>query len=93
MHYSLEEKGVLEAVMERFEKQRLPRVLDIKEKVDQGGTLSEPDIDFLEEVFTDTKRYKQFVDNHPEFQELYTRVVHLYERLTDQALENEKNSS
>jgi len=92
MQYSMEQEGVLTAVMERFEKHRLPRILDIKEKVEQGGKLSDPDIDFLEEVLTDTQRYKQFVDKHPEFQELYTRVVHLYERLTDQALENEKNS-
>ena len=92
MHYSLEQEGVLKAVMERFEKQRLPRVLSIKEKVDQGGRLDDLDIAFLETVFSDTKDYKHFVDQHPEFQELYTRVVHLYEQLTEKALENEKMS-
>jgi len=90
MGYSLEQEGVLSAVMERFEKQRLPRVLKIKEKVDQGGRLDDADIAFLEEVFDDTKNYKQFVDKRPEFQELYTRVVSLYEQLTERALENEK---
>ena len=56
MGYSLEQEGVLSAVMERFEKQRLPRVLKIKEKVDQGGRLDDADIAFLEEVFEDTLR-------------------------------------
>ena len=47
---------------------------------------------FLKEVLTDTERYKGFVDKHPEFQDLYTRVVHLYEQITERALENEKKA-
>ncbi len=92
MFYSLEKKGVLEAVMERFEKQRLPRILDIKKMVDNGETLNELDIAFLKEVLADTSQYKDFVDKHPEFQGLYTRVVHLYDQITSQALENEKKA-
>jgi hypothetical protein len=90
MYFSLDDPGVLSAVMERFQKQRLPRILDIKERVDEGGTLNDLDIAFLEEVFEDTRQYKGFVDQNSEFQDLYTRVVHLYEQITDRALENEK---
>jgi hypothetical protein len=90
MYFSLDNPGVLGAVMERFQKQRLPRILDIKEQVDGGGTLSDLDIAFLEEVFEDTRQYKGFVDQNSEFQDLYTRVVHLYEQIADRALENEK---
>ena len=78
--------------MERFQKQRLPRILDIKELVDKGRTLNDHDIAFLEEVFEDTRQYQGFVDKHPEFQDLYARVVHLYEQITERALENEKAS-
>jgi len=56
MYYSLEKKGVLEAVMQRFEKQRLPRILDIKRMVDRGEVLCKLDIEFLEEVFRDTQQ-------------------------------------
>ena len=52
-------------MIERFEKQRLPRILDIKKMVDRGEVLSKLDIKFLEEVFHDTQQYKQFVDEHP----------------------------
>jgi len=89
MYYSLEQEGVLEVLMERFEKQRLPRILDIKKMVDRGEALCKMDITFLEEVFRDTQQYKQFVDEHPEFQKLYANVAHLYDEIAKKALENE----
>lgn len=90
MYTSLEQKGVLEVVMMRFEKQRLPRILDIKKLVDRGDVLPDFDIEFLEEVFLDAQQYKHFVDTHPEFQKLYTRVAHIYNEIASEALENEK---
>jgi hypothetical protein len=89
MYYSLEQQGVLEVVMERFEKHRLPRILDIKTMVDRGEVLSKLDIEFLEQVCRDTQQYKHFVDGHPEFQQLYARVAHLYDEIARKALENE----
>jgi hypothetical protein len=92
MYYSLEKKGVLEAVMQRFEKQRLPRILDIKKMVDRGEVLCKLDIEFLEEVFRDTQQYRHFVDEHPEFQKLYATVAHLYDDIAKKALDNENKS-
>lgn len=90
MNTGLEQAGVLAVVMQRFEKQRLPRILDIKTMVDRGETLSSLDIEFLEAVFEDTQKYKPFVDTHPEFQQLYARVAHLYNEIASEALDNEK---
>jgi len=92
MYYSLEKKGVLEAVMQRFEKQRLPRILDIKRMVDRGEVLCKLDIEFLEEVFRDTQQYRHCVDEHPEFQKLYATVAHLYDDIAKKALDNENKS-
>ena len=89
MPYSLEQPGVLTVVLERFEKQRLPRILDIMEMLNQGGTLNNFDILFLEDVLKDTQQYKHFADEHPEFQQLYARVAHLYDQMTARALANE----
>lgn len=90
MNSSLEQLGVLTVVMERFEKHRLPRILDIKKVIDEGGTLSNSNIEFLDEVLSDTSKYGYFVEKNPDFKDLFSRVAHLYNEITKKALENEK---
>ena len=92
MHESEDEVGVIVALMERFEKQRLPRLLELKEKVDRGNVLNESDIAFIEQVTQDAQRSKPLMDKHPEWHRFCATVVHLYEEITEKALENEKRS-
>ena len=93
MAYPLENKGVLATVMERFEKQRLPRIMDIKGSVDDGNTLNQSEIRFLGEVFKDTKQYAHFVSTHHEFNHLFSQVTSLYDEITTKALSNENRVS
>jgi len=86
------EAGVIQALVERLEKQRLPMALALKEKVDQGGLLSEADIAFLEEVFAGTAQLKPMLDTHPEWQDLAARMIGLYGEITAKALENEQGA-
>jgi hypothetical protein len=86
------EEGVIEALIERFEKQRLPRLLEIKEKVDRGELLSEVDIEFIDLITHDAQQSKPLIDKHPEWHKFCAYVVHLYEEITEKALENEKRS-
>jgi len=85
-----QDAGVIAVLLERFEKQRLPRAQSLKEKVDRGEVLDEYDLAFLEEVFADASSIKPLADRHPEYQELVARAVHLYKEITDKAMENEK---
>jgi hypothetical protein len=85
--------GVLYTLVERFNTQRLPRALDLKEKVDAGETLSDLDLQFLEEVFADANQMRPLAERHPEYHDLIARVIHLYKEIMDKALENEKKSS
>lgn len=87
-----EDAGVMVALVERFTEQRLPRAVALKERVDNGESLTENDIKFLEEVFRDANQIMPLVDRHPEWQPLAARAIHLYKEITDRALENEKKS-
>ena len=86
------EDGVIQALVERFEKIRLPVALQLKEKVDRGEVLNDMDIAFLEEVLSDSRRIKPMIDAHPEWQDIATRMARLYREITEKALENEQQS-
>lgn len=88
MSESDKEMGVAVALLERHTKHRLPRALEIKERVDQGETLSDPDLDFLQEVLESSHEAKALADEHPELQEIYVKAVELYTHIMDKATEN-----
>lgn len=84
--------GVIQVLIERFERYRLPRVLDLKEKVDSGELLNEMDLDYLEKILEDAQENKGLVERHPEWQKISAQVVSLYKQITEKALENEKGA-
>ena len=47
--------AVMLTILTRFEKFNLPHALEIKEKVDAGGTLSEHELKHLENIFLDSR--------------------------------------
>jgi hypothetical protein len=89
MENEAEDHGVLAVIIERIEEQDLPRALDLKDKLDQGGVLDDMDIGFLERVLTNVDELKPRLDRHPEHQALAARLMDLYHAITSQALKNE----
>lgn len=85
------EDGVILALIKRFEKQRLPRLMELRQKVDRGEVLGNRDIEFLSMVIHDAQQSKHLIDRHPEWQSFCAYVVHLYETITERALQNEKD--
>ena len=90
MSESSGDTGIIEVLLERLEKQRLPRAIALKEQVDRGGLLNDFDIAFLEEAFADANNMRGIVGRHPEYEQLARRVTHLYNEITTKALENEQ---
>ena len=85
--------GTMTTILERFTKQTLPKVLEIKKRADRSEKLSNRDIDFLKLLPERFNEVKPLVDRNPEYQELYAQAVHLYKDITEQALLNEKSTS
>ena len=92
MKESTMDAGLIEVILERLEKQRLPRLLEIKEKVDGGHLLDDFDVDFLEMSMEDARSFIPVIDRHPEYQSLAAKVMDLYKTISEKALEIEKNS-
>lgn len=91
MNDDLKDKMVIATLLERLQKQRLPRLLDIRDKVDQGDKLDDYEMEFLEEVFTDAREnehYLEAADN--DLKELFMKVLSLYKEITQKAMENEQ---
>ncbi len=84
------EDGVVFVLIERFEKFRLPRALEIKEKVERGEKLDNFDLEHLEHVMRDAEEVGRLVAKRPDLESLYSRAVSLYQTITQKALENEE---
>lgn len=81
--------ALIQVLVDRLEKIRLPIALELKDKVDQGELLTDREIEYLEKVLGDVEQIKPLIDRHPEWQELVARVAGLYNDITTKALENE----
>ena len=90
MNEASKQAGIIQALVERFETQRLPRALALKKKVDSGERLDDLDIAFLEDVFRDAQENRHLVELNPKWQGLVAQALSLYEEITEKALANEK---
>jgi len=83
--------GIITALLQRLETDRLPELLRLKKKVNAGERLSDTDIGYLNRVFAEAKAagLQPLIDRHPEFGDLVATLFSFYRRIVDRALENE----
>lgn len=87
-----DDAGLIVTLLDRMRTQRLPRALNLKAKVDAGGTLDSFDIEYLHEVFTDATHLKALWDRHPELNDIAGQLITLYHDITERALANESGA-
>ena len=92
MSDSSKDAGTIQALLDRLNKHRLPRALELKSRVDRGEKLSENDLHFLKLVLEDSAVAQGLAARNPEFQPLVARLINLYGEITAKALENEQQT-
>lgn len=90
MSVQINDIGIIQAILECFEKHHLPRVVEIKEKLDRGDILNEFDIEYMSEAIHDNCGLMPYLGRHPDYESLVSKVIHYYKSITDEALANER---
>ncbi len=91
MSNSDKDKGMIEVILERMGKQRLPRLIKIRDNLNNNQKLTDYDIEYLEEVFHDTQENDHLAKNSDDddLKVMFIKVVCLYKEITEKALANE----
>jgi hypothetical protein len=87
-----DDEGTIQALLDRLVKVRLPRTLEIKQRIDGGQRLGDNDIAFLKSALEDAKDGARYVARNPEFHALGAQVAQLYDEIVRKAFENEKSA-
>ncbi len=84
--------GTEQALVEKYVRQELPKVLDIKKKVDGGARLTDVELDMLSDIVERANNYQQFLSYWPQYEPVISQILSTYQEITEKALENEKKA-
>ena len=87
------DKGVILVLLERFNKQRLPRALSLKKKVDSGELLDDYDHKYIKELQKDTSEVMLIIERNPEYKDLAANIINLYKEIIEKDTENQKQAT
>lgn len=85
-----DDEGTIAAILEQT-KRRIPNLLAIKKRLEDGDTLSKLEIERLGSHIKGSEHTRELIERHPEYQELAARVASLYQEITELAVANEEN--
>jgi hypothetical protein len=77
------------ALLRRLRTQHLPWIFAIKERLDHGERVTNDDIRYLYESFSDAIRTRTLFEKSPDLTAIGVKVIALYREISIEALENE----
>jgi hypothetical protein len=80
---------IITAALQRLNEFRLPRALSLKEKVDSGEVLSDPDLKFLRRALSDARDLNPILERNPEYLELRDKAVGLLDQILQKNADNQ----
>lgn len=81
--------GIAISLMKSLTRERLPRAMEMKQRVDLGEQLEVHELDYLREVFHDFREHWGLLQRHPEYQKIFAQAVGLFHGIVIKALQNE----
>jgi len=87
------DKGLIMVLLERFNKQRLPRALALKEKVDSGELLDDYDHKYIKELQKDSSEVMLIIERNPEYKDLAAKIINLWNEIVEKDIENQKKAN
>ncbi len=87
------DKGLIMVLLERFNKQRLPRALSLKKKVDSGELLDDYDHKYIKELQKDSSEVMLIIERNPEYKDLAANIINLYKQIIEKDTENQKQAN
>ena len=71
---------------------RLQKLLAMKQKVENGATLVDSDLDFLQKAMSDGRHVMTLLDKRTEYLELETKVLEIYKEIIEKDVQIVKGS-
>ena len=87
------DKGMIMVLLERFNKQRLPRALAMKKKVDSSELLDDYDHKYIKELQKDASQAMLIIERNPEYKELAAKIINMWNEIIEKDIENQKNAN
>jgi len=85
--------GITITLLEKLSIEIIPKAIGIQDRLNNGEHLDHWDRQTMDELIESAHQVKPLIDRHPEHQEMYAQLVHLYKQISDQALLNESISA
>ncbi|MCK5121185.1 MAG: hypothetical protein KAQ91_04340 [Methylococcales bacterium] len=93
MNETDKDKGIILALLERFNTQRLPVAQALKKKVDSGRLLDESEHQQLYQVEEDLNKVRALIERNPEYKDLAAEILNLWTEIIQKEIENQKKQN